>query len=568
MSTRAQLLEAMEALRQGRFDEAERLSRAILQSERNNPDAWHFLGIAAKERGDLVSARDHIVRAIKSHSGNPDFHFNLANVQRQLGENEAAEKNYRKALQLNPGVALYHFGLGSCLAALGRAPESIEFLERASASGGHPEALPLLVESMLRSGHFSRAQERWTDLTKEGRTELILGASQKELGCGRAARSREIVEFGFSHFPDSPGLWNEMGNVLLESVDYAAAETAYRRALAIDPENGGIHYNLGKLLQETMRLEEARISYVHALALGAERGRVENNLAQVEILLGEWPSGWRRFENRWFDKSKPKFPAPQWTGESLQGRRVLVYPEQGFGDTLQFCRYLPLLANAGATVLFAAPEPLREVLGSLEGVAQWVGSRDVVQTDFVIPMLSLPGAFGTTVDSVPASIPYLPWSERKKLPGAGGVQKVGLVWKGSPKHPRTRFRDIPFAEMERLSAMPGFQFYSFQAGEKWSGNTAVIDLGPRLKDFSLAADFISQIDLLISVDTAYAHLAGAMGKRVWLLLPYFPDYRWLVGRSDTPWYPQFRLFRQSRPLEWGDVLEQVRKELVPGLQVR
>ncbi len=320
------------------------------------------------------------------------------------------------------------------------------------------------------------------------------------------------------------------------------------------------------------RLDDAETHLRRALALDADGLDAHLGLARLLLLKGELSTGWVEYEwrRRKPESKLPKLPGTEWDGSPIAGKTLLVYSEQGFGDVLQFCRYIPILAKLGARVLFAVPPQLTRLLEGLDGVTQLVTSfRPLPQCDFHVPLLSVPRLLGIAIDRVPNQVPYLraPVSTTPLPAPLGSRIKIGIVWAGSPQHSNDRNRSLTLEEMLPLAGIPGVTLYSLQAGPrvgdlaKVSHPALVRDLSPYLKDFADTAGVVAALDLVICADTAVAHLAAALGKRVWVLTPFSPDWRWLIGREDTPWYPTMRLFRQSQPGRWDDVMARVVDEL-------
>ena len=361
---------------------------------------------------------------------------------------------------------------------------------------------------------------------------------------------------------------------MLGRVDAALAD--YDRALALQPSSIAALNLKGVALAALNRHAEAIASYAAAIALDPGYAPARFNRSLSHLVRGELEHGWRDHESRWrgSDTQSPirPFPQPQWQGEDLRGRTLLVHAEQGLGDTIQFCRYVPLLEARGARVLLEVQAPLKTLLADLKGAAQVLSLGESLPAfDLHCPMLSLPFAFGTQLDSIPASIPYLRAPEghverwRKRL-GDGVGLRVGIAWSGNATLRNDRNRSIPFAKLDALRD-PAWTTISLQKEIRDSDRSA-LDQDPaitrfenELADFRDTAALVSLLDVVVSVDTAVAHLAGAMGKPVWLLLPFSPDWRWLLDREDSPWYPTAKLFRQSQPGDWNPVLDRVAREL-------
>jgi hypothetical protein len=334
--------------------------------------------------------------------------------------------------------------------------------------------------------------------------------------------------------------------------------------------------NLGTAFQAKNDLPAALANYRQAIALRPALPQAHFNEAVCLLLAGEMREGWQKYEYRWQceqRKFKRSFTPPLWLGaDSLTGKTLLVYPEQGLGDTLQFVRYVPLLAARGATVLLEVQPRLHTLMNSLPG-AKAVYARGEVLPDFDVhcPLLSLPLAFSTTLNDIPASVPYLQapadkvahWRERL---GSSHAPRIGVVWSGGPYHKTDHLRSIPLEQFKAVLD-PNIRFFSLQKEVKepdaviLAATPEITPLGEQIADFADTAAIIANLDLVISVDTAVAHLAGALGKPTWILLPFAPDWRWLLGRDDSPWYPSARLFRQTTPGDWDSVLQRVRLEL-------
>jgi tetratricopeptide (TPR) repeat protein len=376
-------------------------------------------------------------------------------------------------------------------------------------------------------------------------------------------------------------------NALLHSANarfaLAQPELALRllgRVLSLQPANPDAQNGRAKALNELDRLDEALVALDDVLALRPDDMAARWNAALAHLALGDYRRGWPAFEHRWDLASaqphRPRHEQPLWLGDTdLKGQRVLLDPEQGMGDTIQFCRYAPLLAARGATVLLRSPEPLVRLLGTLAGVTEVVAEGDAAPPfDLYCPLMSLPLALGTTLETIPANGPYLhagaaalaAWRERvRPLPGL----RVGLVWSGNPRpedpdaNAVDRRRSVALTDFAPLASVSGVSFVSLQKGEA-AAQAADPPLGmvlhdwtDELADFADTAALIAALDLVISVDTSVVHLAGALGKPIWVLNRYAMCWRWLRGRTDSPWYPSARLFRQPVAGDWASVMEDV-----------
>jgi len=356
----------------------------------------------------------------------------------------------------------------------------------------------------------------------------------------------------------------------------AEALLCYQRALAVKPDYAFALVNCGTALNYLGRDDEALASFDRALALEPELAEAHWNKGLLCLTRGDFAHGWDGFEWRWRRDSelKPRdFAQPQWRGEDLAGKTILLHAEQGFGDSIQFVRYLPMVQAKGSRVVLELPDSLVPLTGDLARDATLVSpGAELPGFDVHCPLMSLPLAFGTTLDSIPARVPYLrvpaerldTW--RARLPRTD-TPRVGLVWSGKPSHKNDHNRSIALKRLAPLLKVPGICFVSLQR-EYREADLAILaqfpqvaSLDEKLHDFADTAGIIEQLDLVIAVDTAVAHLAGALGKPLWLLISHIQDWRWLTGRSDSPWYPSARLFRQPRIGDWDSVIERVAAEL-------
>lgn len=493
---------------------------------------------------------------------NPDVSANdpLLHAQRGYelhvrGEFQAAEAAYREAIRLRPGDAEAWSNLGLALQAQRR-------LSEAEACQQH--ALRLAPD-------YPEAHNN-------------LGLTQYEHG--RVAEAENSFRGALRLRPEYPGALMNLGTALQSLNRLPEAEGCYRQALALGAPPAKVLNNVGLLLQELGRSAEAEEACRQALAHAPGQPDARTNLALILLLRGAFEEGWREYEARWQVASMAdaarRFPQPQWTGEQpLAGRTILLHAEQGFGDTLQFCRYAPLVAEKGARVLLESQAALCRIMGSLPGVAAVIPAGEPLPPfDLHCPLMSLPLAFGTMLETIPARVPYLradplaaaSWRARlAPLPG----RRVGLVWGGSSRlgQPHAtaidRRRSIPLEALAPLARVPGISFVSLQLGPPAAQapppGVRLHDPTRELADFADTAALIEGLDLVISVDTAVAHLAAALGKPVWMLNRFDTCWRWLLGRDDSPWYPTLRQFRQPAAGDWATPVAALAEALAGSL---
>jgi hypothetical protein len=398
---------------------------------------------------------------------------------------------------------------------------------------------------------------------------------------GQTAEAENCFRAALRLRPDHPNATLNLGSArqILNHVEQAEALFRHALALGADPARG--KSNLALTLMEQMRPEEAEMCCREALALRPGNPEARANLALALLMMGQMEEGWREYEARWevatMGASAPVLDQPRWTGQALNGETVLLYAEQGFGDTLQFCRYAPMVAAAGGRVVLVVPKALRWLMTTLDGVAEVLCEEDnlVPAFDYHCPLLSLPAAFGTTMQTIPAPPSYLRadpslWADF--LAACPGL-KVGLVWAGKSRTAQPhaaaidKRRSMHLADMAPLLSVPGCSFVSLQLGPPASQLQALPegvqlhDVASRLTDWTDTADLIAGLDLVIAVDTAVVHLAGALGKPVWMLNRFDSCWRWLLHRDDTPWYPSMRQFRQTSRGDWDGVIGRVRDAL-------
>jgi tetratricopeptide (TPR) repeat protein len=393
-------------------------------------------------------------------------------------------------------------------------------------------------------------------------------------GRGRPAAAADCYRAAVRLRPDFAEAHNNLGVVLRQLQRAGEAEASYRAALRAKPDSAVIHYNLGIALKDQRRLPEAIDSFRSAIALRPDFAEAHCNLGHALLVQGELAAGWREHEWRYLTPDlrdvRRVFAQPQWTGDAMAGATLLIHAEQGFGDTLQFCRYAPLAAARGLRVILEAPRPLLRLLRSLPGVAGLVAAGDPLPAfDLHCPMMSLPFALGTTLATVPAAPAYLQpdpaqaarWAVRL---GARTALRVGLVWAGNPRRHSAALaevdarRSIAPALLAPLFAARDVRFFSLQKdGPGAPEGVALTDPMHDMADFADTAALIANLDLVIAVDTAVAHLAAAIGRPVWLLDRFDHCWRWIAGRRDTPWYPTMRLYRQASPGDWSPVVAEV-----------
>jgi len=445
----------------------------------------------------------------------------------------------------------------------------------------HPDGLHLLGVLAHQTGHHEAAVETIRQAIANNNREPSfyshLGLALQALGRMDAAAASYRQALALN--PNFAEAHNNLGNAQKALGDLEQAIGSYERALALHPDYVDAHSNLGLSLQLLGRFDEAAAHYERAIALNPDYAHARWNQALLQLLFGDLASGLRNYEWRWQSANKPRnLKQRQWRGEPLKGASILLDVEQGIGDTLQFLRYLPMVQAAGGSVVLGVPANLRRLVAELPGLAYLGTSGEPLPPfDWHCPLMSLPLAFGTTLESIPTQTPYLsvPADAQRmaaSLPWPADGLRVGIAWAGSPTHLGDRFRSIPFPLLEPLLHIEGAHFFSLQLGPEAAqlatAQAPITDLAPAITDLADTAALMQQLDLVIAVDTAVVHLAGALGRPVWVMLPFSPDWRWMLDREDSPWYPTMRLFRQPQFGDWPAVVDAMRIALLKNLQPR
>ncbi|HUN47149.1 MAG TPA: tetratricopeptide repeat protein [Stellaceae bacterium] len=371
--------------------------------------------------------------------------------------------------------------------------------------------------------------------------------------------------------PESAAVLSNLGNVLWQMLRFEPAAEAFRRSLALDPARPETLHNLGLLLHSMGDYAGAVDCFDRALKGRRDSVDIWWDRALTLLAMGDFERGWQEYEKRWRLKTHPprRIATPRWEGQEDRSLSLLVHFEQGLGDSIQFCRYLPLASVRVGRLVFECQPELARLMQGLPGVAEVVPSgRPLPACDYHVPLMSLPGIFGTTLETIPRRTPYLrPPADAVPPPLArpdGTKLAVGIAWAGRANHMNDRNRSTTLERFLALADIPGVALYSLQKGlhaadiQTLGAQALVRDLGSQLTDFAATAALLPALDLVVSVDTAIVHLAGALGVKTFVAVPFTPDWRWLSGREDTPWYPDLRLFRQPRPGDWESAFDRIR----------
>jgi tetratricopeptide (TPR) repeat protein len=594
-SVEAAIGKALAAHQRGDLLGAQTLYEEVLRVQPKHFDSLHLSGVIAAQVKDLPKALKLLNRAISAEPRNAALHAALRNrglVLKQMDRLDDALLNFNLSIARKPDFTEAYADRILVLRHLGRWQAVVADYDRLLAiHGAHPRSYHGRAEALLelkQSDAALQSIDRAIELAPLDADALCTRANVL-VQLGRNEDALANLEQALTIKPDHAGAWYNRANLLKELGRSTDAVASYERALAIEPKFVSAFVNLGVLLRERGEVGEAVTSFERALALQPEHARARFNRACLLLLRGEYEQGWDEFEWRLqcFGAVVPQVrgrkPA-RWNGsEPLAGKIILVHAEQGLGDTLQFCRYIKPVADLGARIIFQVQAPLAGLLARLEGVAEIIRAGTTAPAcDYHCPLMSLPGALQTTIDTIPGTSAYLKTDPvrsafwQRQL-GERGRPRVGLVWSGGFRKDQPELRavnarrNIPLATLVDV-CRPDVQFYSLQKGqpaeselqqlrEAGRPGVTILDDTALLNDFEDTAALVEQLDLVICVDTSTAHLAGALGKPVWILHRFDGCWRWLLDRSDSPWYLSARLYRQRAPDDWGEVIERVRTDL-------
>jgi tetratricopeptide (TPR) repeat protein len=539
----------------GQFDRAMTTLERALKSDPSNPDTLNNLGCLLMRQQDVAAAKAHFEKAMRAKPDYPQAHYNLGNVLRTQGKINDAIAHYETALRLRPQYPEALFQLGQALRAEGRLDEAIAAYEKALiGEPNHPRLL-----------HH-------------------LGNLLREKGEPQAAIIRYDAALRLK--PDYAEALVNYGTALRDTGKLDEAMAKYQEALRLAPLVPDVHINIGTLLHHQGRMKDAIASYDTALRFQPDNGDAQWNKAIAQLALGNYREGWPLYESGLDVKGKRgklMFKAKRWDGRPFQDKRLLIWGEQGLGDTLQFVRYAKLCKARGGKVIVMCVPSLARLIRTNPFVDEVVTAATESDFDFQASLMSLPYIFGTSLETVPADIPYLSVTKdatekwAKRFDGADGF-KVGLVWAGSSREGDAisalidKRRSLHLSELKPLLDTKGVRFYSLQLGAAAAQITElglqdkIADFTSDISDFMDTAAIIDRLDLVISVDTSTAHLAGALGKPLFVLSRFDACWRWLQNRESNPWYPQARIFGQPKAGDWDSVIQQVHTALGSAIE--
>jgi tetratricopeptide (TPR) repeat protein len=568
-------------LQVGQLQAAEQCGRQALALDARHADSLHLMGLLSLLAKQHAIAIEWFAEAIRQNPGVADYFFNLASALRQQGRVDEAIRSLDRGLTLQGGHAEGWYAMGELLKREKRIDEAIMSYDMAfKVKATYWEAAYAAAQLLFEADRYEEALALFS-------RSADINPNQSEAFnyitrcCWELRRFEEALSFGnraLALAPGDPEINKNLGRLAQQFDRHEEAIGWFDRAIALRPDFAAAHNDRSTSLLALLRIDEAFAAVDRAIAIDPECSLCHWNKALLQLLVGDF-SGWERRE--WGRKSDRidlvdrKFRQRRWLGEAqIAGKTILLHSDEGLGDTIQFVRYAPLVAQRGARVILEVQDALHSLLSGIDGVSLCLPKSAGALPDFDLycPLSGLPLAFDTELETIPTAPSYLPPVPEARLRewqmrlGAHDRLHVGLVWSGNPNHGNDHNRSMS-AQMMSGIIDDRARFYSLQKNPRpedaatLAGRSDIVDLTGHLTDFVETAALIACLDLVVTVDTGVAHLAGALGKPTWILLPHVPDYRWLLGRDDSPWYPTARLFRQDERRDYAPVLARMREEL-------
>ena len=621
MQLNEMLIKGHSLQQQGYLEEAKSIYQHILNFQPQNFDALQLAGSAALITNQYEQALSYLLRAVNIQPNQGLVHYNLGIAFQELNKFESAIVSYDKAISLSPKFASAYSNRGNALLSIKQFDMAIASYDKAitldpnyfiaymnrgnalRSKKKYQEAISSYEKAINLNPHYAEVYSNKANLLQELKQfdaaianydqaiQLNPNYFEAFSNRGNALRKAKFYEAAMASHNEAIRLnplyaeaYSNRGNVYLHLKQLDKAFADFEQAISLKPQFTQAHINLGIAFERLEQFDAAIGCWDKAISIDSECADAYFNKSLLKILLGEYEEGWACYEWRWkaLEDSSRKFEQPLWLGnESIEDKTILIHAEQGLGDSIQFCRYIAMIeALNPQEIILGVPETLLPLLSTLKNKVTLIDrSESIPEFDLHCPMMSLPHAFKTSVTTIPAETPYLYANEDKakvwqdKL-GNKTNPRVGIVWSGSTAHDNDHNRSLLLKQIAPILALP-FEFHCLQKEIRSVDLETLMGLqehhGLRqhqasLVDFSDTAALLENMDLVITVDTAVAHLAGAMGKKVFVLLAYAPDYRWMLNRHDSPWYPTATLFRQPKLDDWDDVVNQVKLALVKLLQ--
>src|SRR6516225_8727031 len=541
-SGKRELESAIESIQRGEFRKAEKILLQITAREPKNFNANHMLGIVSTELNKIEQAEKYFKTSLSINATFPPLYKDYGTFLARAKQFDRAIEQFNIALRLYPNFALVYSDRGNALEKLDRLDEAIADYNRAIALA------PRIFGFYNNRGNAFLRKKQFSEALSDFKHAIELN-------------------------PNFAGAYCGQGNVLADLKRYDESLAAYDKALSLKPDLENAWLGRGNVFAGLKRYNDAFAAYDKALAVEPACAQAHYSEGLLRLSLGEMETGWRKCEYRWqtqqFRSWKRNFFQPLWLGDrDIKDKTILLHAEQGLGDALLACRYVPNFAALGAKVILEVQSPLKSLLRGLEGVSLLIGRGEAIpHFDVHCPLMSLPLAFGTTIETIPSTVPYITVSQNaiEKWRSKLSAQKlnVGIAWAGNPDFVNDRDRSILLKNILPVTCVNGVEYFSLQKDlrhgddELLNANPYIVRLDKEINDFEDTAAVMMSLDLVISSDTSIVNLAGALGRPVWVLLPFIPDWRWLLDRDDTPWYLTARLFRQVNAGDWTIVLDNV-----------
>jgi tetratricopeptide (TPR) repeat protein/ADP-heptose:LPS heptosyltransferase len=557
--------------------EADNCGRLALAIDPRHGDSLRLMGDICLHSGQPDQAIEWIARAV-GIAPEAEHVSALGMALRRSGRLEDAAKAYDKAISLQPENAELWKDLATVLVDLNRPDEAFLGLQHAlKLRPRYVDAANLCGLLLYRSGRNSEALDHF-NLSIEvdpSQADALHLRALVHMNLARLEEAEADNRASLQLNPADADTHNNLGTVLQKLGRYQESLACYDLAIALRPNFMLALKGKASSLVELRRTDEASACYARYLAHDSENADARWNLALLQMQVGDFEAGWVGREARWQTgmMRDPILPQPLWLGDrSIEGGTILLYGDEGIGDTFHFARYIPMVADLGARVIVAVADPICSLLSRLDGVAQCIPKTSALPAfDTHCPISSLPLAFKTTLETIPSVVPYLPAPDQDRVKqweqrlGPHTRFRVGLVWSGNPSHANDHNRSMPLRDLSKILDLDA-TFVSLQkelrdADREVLAGSGIVDMTENLADFEQTSALAACLDLVISVDTSVAHLAGGLGCQVWILLPFTPDYRWMFDREDSPWYPTARLFRQTEARDWAGVVDRLRIEL-------
>jgi len=546
MNKRARIkTEVKDLIRNKDYSRAERLLNSIENIMEDDFNIKQLFGLCKLGQNKLDEAHQYFKEAKKIRSDSPEIYNNLGNIFERRQKYGKAIKQYKKAIQLKSDFFEAYFNLAN--------------------------SLRKIKKYRLALNSFKIALNINPNIPKVYLNIGLILEEQKKL-----AEAIDIFQQLIDKFPGFMEGYNKLGITYKKTDQFDKAKAIFKKGIDKDKNYVRFYGNLANVLQSEGKYPEALSYYSKAIQVEPFYHEAIFSRSLLYLLLGKFEQGWQDYEHRWqiHGVKKRKFKVPEWHGQNLEDKSLLLWGEQGLGDSIQFIRYVPKIKGRVDRLIIECQPSLRSLFKSISGIDQiMAGTKNTsMKYDYHIPILSLPRIFNTREETIPQKIPYLSPDQRarKKIKQRLAIDKklfnIGIVWSGNPQHGNDHRRTCELFRFKTLKTIKKTQLFSLQKGEaasdlKNNNINWLTDLAPLIDDFSDTAAIIQKLDLVITVDTSVAHLAGALGKRVWILLPYHPDWRWMLKRKDSPWYPTARLFRQNKPGNWKKIFKDFKQEL-------